>query len=127
MRVLVVDRDQPSIELLTTRLEHLGHEAVVAHSPEEALHLTARSPVDLVFVELCLEHGPASGLSLLFDLRRQAATERVPIFIHSIYISVPKEIASAPLLADGYLPKPFSMSELRDVLMTATRESAVRG
>ncbi|WP_027183822.1 response regulator [Desulfovibrio inopinatus] len=65
-RVLIVDDDMTSREILTSIVLDAGHDAVTAENGEEALAVYKRQPVDLVFLDIFMPE--KEGLETLKEL-----------------------------------------------------------
>lgn len=108
-RVLVVEDDDDSAALLTSHATRLGHEVIRARSGEQALELTAESPVHLVIVDLLLPG--MSGWELIAALRLSAATAHCPIVVSSVL-----ERQEYPKDLQGTLPKPYTRRQVEALL-----------
>jgi DNA-binding NtrC family response regulator len=89
-RVLVVDDDPLTLELLTDTIRRLGHHATQAHSGQRALKWLADDDFDLVIADIFMPNG--TGLELL-------------ITMHTKRIEVPFACVSG---GDGNLFKPYA-------------------
>ena len=70
-KILVVDDDKASCELLSEILTAHGWEVLTANSPAKALELSEQSAFDLVISDINLESN-ISGLDLLKKLREKS-------------------------------------------------------
>jgi DNA-binding response OmpR family regulator/HPt (histidine-containing phosphotransfer) domain-containing protein len=121
IRVLVVDDDEMSRELLTVLLELEGYAVDTAESGEAALHLLAAagSVPDLVLADMQLPG--ISGAELAGKLRGACGASSLLLAISGSH--PPAEVVS---LFDGFLLKPFRMKEVaaalraRDIASTTT-------
>lgn len=120
MRVLIVEDDFHSRELLRLRLENLGCSVLEAATAQEALERVAAERPDLVFLDLKLQGNrlgqPFEGAEVLARLRENPTTAAIPVVIHSIYVRHPAEAPAALPDADGFLVKPFRLDELKVLL-----------
>ena len=78
-RILVVDDEAPTRELLSLYFKKLGYDVSTASTAEGALRLVNEIPLQLVILDLNL--GDADGLDLLEPI--QKAHPRIPIIIYS--------------------------------------------
>ena len=78
-RILVVDDDKASCELLREIFAAQGWEAETATTPEAALELAARERFDLVVSDINLE-AAMSGLDILRERVARAAAEVVAFY-----------------------------------------------
>lgn len=109
--VLVVE-DEPAIgELLAVNIaSHLGYQASVAASAEEAMQSLKANPPHLVLIDWMLPG--ASGLELARELRRQEGTRRIPIIFVTARTEEQEKLKAFEAGADDYITKPFSPREL---------------
>ena len=111
-RVLVVEDDRPSGELLTVLLEGQGLQVDMAPSGEQALDALASSLPDAVLLDIRLPG--VDGWELLTRLRADPETAHLPVLVVSILDERSRALA---LGADDYIVKPVD----REVLLSALR------
>lgn len=118
MRVLVIEDEHYNAELLTARLGLLGCEAAIASGPSEGIALALSWQPHLVLLDLRFKDSdPAvQGAEILAALREAPATAAIPIVVHSIYVSYPGDWPAGLQPADGFLKKPFTLDDLRQVV-----------
>ncbi len=112
-RILIVDDQQLNQLLLTRILEKLGHAADVAASGFEAIEMIAHRPYDLVFMDVQM---PAlDGRQTARHIRAQHPHA---IRIVGVSADASTETRQACIQAgmNDYLPKPFTIEQIRDVL-----------
>jgi DNA-binding response OmpR family regulator len=105
--LLVIDDDQ---ELCAMLVEYLGPEGFVtstAATGPAGLEVLARSPVDLVILDVMLPQ--LSGFEVL---RRIRAVSRVPVIMLTARGEEVDRVVGLEMGADDYLAKPFSPREL---------------
>lgn len=112
MKVLLIEDDPASRELMRLRLQALDCRVIDAATAEDGLRLAAAVKPDLILLDMRLEHELA-GPRVLRDLRDHPATASVPVVIHSIYVNEAQDLPDGLPKADGLLPKPFRFQELR--------------
>jgi CheY-like chemotaxis protein len=111
-RILVVDDSAEIRDLLTRVLETMGYDVITAVDGEEGMTLLGWTTYKAVFVDLmmpCMD-----GFTFLKQARSQGVT--CPLFVISAYTYrwKPEELRTAG--ATGFLPKPFSITEVEDLL-----------
>lgn len=107
-RVLVIDRDQKTLDSIRRELIEQGHTVAVAANGEEGL-LRARSTLyDLVILDPDVPG--LSGLEVCRRLRAEGAA--MPILLLSSRSGLAERVAGLDAGADDYLVKPFAMEEL---------------
>src|SRR5919204_3079714 len=106
-KVLVVDDDKKTAELIRLYLERDGYRVLAAHDGAEALELARYRQPDLIVLDLML---PAvDGLDVCRILR---AESKVPIIMLTARTTEEDKLLGLDLGADDYVTKPFSPREL---------------
>lgn len=108
MHILVVEDDVPLTRQITAALLSDGHDPVVIHDGEAALHAAAESVFDLIVIDIGLPR--MDGFELLRRLRSLHVRSRVLML--TARGEIKDRVTGLQLGADDYLAKPFSMSEL---------------
>jgi len=125
-RVLVVDDDKKTVELVRIYLERDGYKVFIAYDGNEALRLARESHPDLIVLDLMLPG--ISGLQVCKTLRQES---EVPIIMLTAMTTEDDKLRGLSLGADDYVSKPFSPRELaarvRAVLRRLPEESFSRG
>lgn len=103
-RVLVIDDSEDQRELLRELFTRAGCVVTVADGTDDAAEMLARSPQDIVVVDLILE-GLDDGWRAIERVR--AITPTAAIVISSVL-----DVAEFPE-ADAFLPKPFTGAQVR--------------
>ncbi len=111
-KILVVDDDKASCELLSEILATQAWEVLTANSPEKALVLSNQHKFDLVISDINLEAG-LSGLDLLKRLR-----EKSPVILVTGFGSLESAVEATREGAWDFVSKPFKIDE---ILATAKR------
>ncbi|HUT18729.1 MAG TPA: response regulator [Anaerolineae bacterium] len=111
-RILVVDDSARIRDLMSRILETLGYDAITAVDGEEGLILLDWASYEAVFVDIlmpCMD-----GFAFLKEARAQGIT--CPIFVISAYSHRFEPQQMQAVGASDYLRKPFSVSEIEDLL-----------
>jgi DNA-binding response OmpR family regulator len=108
MRVLIVDDDPPTRDLLLRSFARAGHLGSAAITCEEAAVAVAQDRFDLVILDVMLPDG--SGVDLCRRFRTQGLT--VPILLLTARGQVGDRVFGLDAGADDYLPKPFAIAEV---------------
>jgi PAS domain S-box-containing protein len=82
LRVLIVDDDPETCELLTDTLMNEGHTPLTAHSAAEALSILATSHVNAVVLDLLLPD--RNGFEVLSDIRADPRLNRLPVLVVTV-------------------------------------------
>lgn len=111
-RILVVDDDEITLELLHNALAILGYESVTANSGEIALEYYKREKFDLLITDYVMPE--MSGRELIAQIK--SIDRNIPAVVITGYPLVyPAETARAQGI-DGYLKKPFRVNHLKEML-----------
>ena len=105
-KILVVDDDRASCELLSEILAAQGWEPLTADSPEKALVLSNQNKFDLVISDINLE-ADLSGLDLLQTLR-----EKSPVILVTGFGSLEAAVEATREGAWDFISKPFKVDEI---------------
>jgi DNA-binding NtrC family response regulator len=105
-KILVVDDDKASCELLSEILNNQGWESLTADSPEKALILSNQNKFDLVISDINLE-ASLSGLDLLQRLR-----EKSPVILVTGFGSLEAAVEATREGAWDFISKPFKVDEI---------------
>lgn len=107
-RVLVIDRDQKTLDSIRRELIEQGHTVAVAANGEEGLVRARSTLYDLVILDPDVPG--LSGLEVCRRLRAEGAA--MPILLLSSRSGLAERVAGLDAGADDYLVKPFAMEEL---------------
>ena len=110
-RVLVVDDNGSTLDLLSRRLGREGHEVTTCDSGEAALKKLEASPYDLVLLDLLMPG--LSGIEVLRRMKAQPETAALPVIIISALDEVDSTVRCIEAGADDYLTKPINPVLLR--------------
>ncbi len=113
VRILLVEDEVEVAETVSDLLTALGHEVAVANDAETAIKLLREVPPFQVLVSDIVMPG-LSGAELAMEARRIAKDIRV--VLTSGYSASVVESARREVPGCCYLPKPYSMKELSDVV-----------
>ena len=106
-RVLVVEDDVTVREVVVSYLRAAGHDVAEAADGVAGLELMARSPADLVVLDLMMP-----GIDGLEVCRRLRRAGDVPVVMLTALGSEQDRVVGLELGADDYVTKPFSPREL---------------
>jgi two-component system alkaline phosphatase synthesis response regulator PhoP len=106
-RVLVVDDDEKTVELVKLYLNRDGYRVLTAYDGIEALRLAREGHPDLIVLDLMLPG--IDGLEVCHTLR---AESDVPIIMLTARTTDQDKLTGLELGADDYVTKPFSPREL---------------
>jgi two-component system phosphate regulon response regulator PhoB len=114
-KVLIIEDDKDIRDAVTLALEDEGYEVVSSDNARVLKQLDVIAP-DIILLDNWLTDwsSDANGQQLSKGLKSNPETSHIPVIIVSAVSNI-KEIAEAGL-ADGYLKKPFDLTELADVV-----------
>ena len=108
MNVLVAEDDGDTAGFIERGLGELGHHVTLAATGEDALHLGAVEPFDVVVLDRMMP-----GLDGVEVLRRwRAASIRTPVLLLTALGGITDRVTGLEAGADDYLVKPFAFAEL---------------
>jgi two-component system cell cycle response regulator len=105
LRVLVVEDDPDSLELMTYLFRAFGHEAVGATSGDQALTLASSTSPDLIVCDLRLPG--MDGFELLSHFKSQPSLQSVPVIAVTAYAMPGDRERVIGAGFDGYVTKPI--------------------
>jgi two-component system, NtrC family, response regulator AtoC len=120
-RILVVDDDPASRDLLRRVLATEGHQVVTVGDGREALAELGRQPADLVVSDIRMPD--LDGVQLLERLR-QAAPE-VPVILVTAFGDVEGAVDAIRRGAFDYLAKPYDVDGIRHLVRRALAQAAL--
>ena len=118
-KILVVDDDKDTVEMITTLLELEGYQVIHALSGDEAMKVLeaegqkvpeSETPVDLILLDILL--GDVDGRDICLKIKENERLKFIPVIILTARSSLEDKINSLNLGADDYLTKPFINEEL---------------
>jgi two-component system response regulator MprA len=108
-RVLVVDDDPDVRDSLSRALRYAGYQVITAVHGGEALDVVARSPVDLIVLDVLMPI--LDGFEACRRLRERG--DATPVLVLTARDAVDDRVTGLDAGADDYLVKPFALGELQ--------------
>ena len=105
--ILVVDDEQPIIDILVCNLKKEGYRTIEANDGVTAVNMALEQRPDLILLDIMLPK--LDGLSVC---KRIKNTYNVPILMLTARDSIDDRVNGLGVGADDYLIKPFSLREL---------------
>lgn len=115
-KILVVDDEHLTVEMLSQYLGFMGHDAIPAYSGRQTWDRLAYEEPDLILLDIQLPD--ENGLDICRKLRQEDATRSLPIIIISAHFPPMTREATAAG-ANGYLAKPIKLDALKASLTNA--------
>jgi DNA-binding response OmpR family regulator len=111
-RILVVDDDPASCELVAYSLKSLGYNVAIAADGIRALNMNLDDDIELVILDV---HLPLySGSEILAMLRKRDVSRRVKFLALTADESTDTRESMITSGADGFLTKPVDLASLRE-------------
>ena len=123
--ILIIEDDADIAESLEYNFKREGFRPVVAESGEKGWQLARDKgqPPSLILLDLMLPG--MNGMELCEKLRRESATEKIPVVILTAKAAESDKVAGLETGADDYVVKPFSFKELIARVRAVLRRSEV--
>jgi DNA-binding NtrC family response regulator len=118
-KILIVDDEKDTVEMITALLELEGYEVFSALSGTEAMKFLetrrqmapeSETPVDLILLDIML--GDEDGRNICLKIKGDEEMRFIPIIMLTVRSSLQDKINSLNIGADDYLTKPFINEEL---------------
>ncbi len=116
--ILIVDDSLPMRGVLKKTLRAAGYgasEFLEAENGEKALETLEQHPVDIVITDFNMP--VMNGLELLGIMQAREEMRRIPVIVVSTEGSIEKVTQIINQGAAGYVKKPFSPEQIRDLLI----------
>lgn len=110
--ILVVDDEEYMLQSLSKLLTLLGFETKTALNGETALELFKSNNVDLVITDINMPG--MSGIDLLKEIKFHKP--ELPVIVITGYSVEKAQALAEKNNADGFLPKPFKMNDIKDLI-----------
>lgn len=114
MKVLVVEDDEPILDLMDVLLRKLGYDPVLIANGLDALDYVRQNRPALILLDIMMV--PIDGWEFLDRLRREPGMETLPVIIFSASPAVEERMNQIRDPWLGVLHKPVSFGELREGL-----------
>ncbi|MFZ2385455.1 MAG: response regulator [Candidatus Omnitrophota bacterium] len=110
-KILIIDDEKHLAALIKLNLEHTGkYEVSIANDGEEGLRKANQESPHLIILDLILPK--ITGEEVCKKIRREEATEKIPIIMVTAKASTTDAIIGKVIGADHYMTKPFQMDDL---------------
>ena len=121
-RLLVVDDDPDVRDSLERALRHAGYAVTTAVHGADALDSVARSPVDLIVLDVLMPM--VDGFDACRRLRERG--DVTPVLVLTARDAIDDRVTGLEVGADDYLVKPFALRELMARVRALLRRSQAR-
>src|SRR5438105_1014256 len=107
--VLIVEDEEPLLEILADVTRDLGHTVITAQDGDEALRLARKKAPDLIVSDYMMPR--RSGVELLHALRAEAALAEIPF----VMMSAARPVERAE--ATRFLAKPLILADYEKTII----------
>jgi two-component system sensor histidine kinase/response regulator len=119
--ILVVDDEQPVVDLLTDMLEDVGHTVIPAYNGRAALAIVEQQAPDLVISDVMMPF--VDGIQLCKLLREEHDPRDLPVILMSA--ALPPDLSTCG--ANAFLGKPFDIGRFDDLIALYVRDRGAAG
>jgi len=123
-RILVVDDDLDSLDLIGVVLQRRGYDIVTAQSGAQALAKIEAEPPDLIVLDIMMPG--MDGYEVSRQLRSNPATANLPVVMFTARTAMQDKVTGFEAGADDYLTKPVQPEELVSRVAAVLRRSERR-
>ncbi|MBN2002526.1 MAG: response regulator [Anaerolineae bacterium] len=109
-RILVADDDMDALRLVGLMLERKGYEVITATSGQQTLDKALETQPELIILDVMMPD--MDGYKVAMQLRKESATQAIPILMFTAKTAINDKIAGFQAGADDYLTKPIHPAEL---------------
>ncbi|MFA7242774.1 MAG: HD domain-containing phosphohydrolase [Sulfuricellaceae bacterium] len=109
--ILVVDDDDANRDMLSRRLERLGHSVSTAADGRSALEIMTSARIDLVLLDVMMPE--MDGHEMLSRIKSDDALRHIPVIMISALDEIGSIVRCIEAGAEDYIPKPFDPVLLR--------------
>ena len=121
-RILIVDDEPDMVENCARILKREGYECLAAHDGRRALEILESARPDLLLTDLKMPE--LDGMALL--RRAHEVDPALPVIMITAFASIESAVAAVKEGAFDYLPKTFSVDQLRVAVERAIRHRSLQ-
>jgi DNA-binding response OmpR family regulator len=108
---MLVEDDQPILELMEILLTRIGYEPLIVPDGLKALDIVKNDPPALILLDVMME--PIDGWEFLDKIRTGYGMKDLPVILFTASPSVEERLATMHDKRLGVLQKPVSMADLK--------------
>ncbi|MFW6147945.1 MAG: response regulator [Thermodesulfobacteriota bacterium] len=109
-KVLIVDDDPDTVELLTKRLSAEGYRTLGAYDGMQAIQQADKYGPDVIILDIKMPK--MDGYEVCRRLKSSEDTRPIPVIMLTVKAKVPDKVKGLDIGADDYIPKPFDFREI---------------
>jgi two-component system chemotaxis response regulator CheY len=117
---LIVDDSASMRQLVAFTIKDAGYDVLLAENGKDALEKMSRAKVDMVITDLNMPE--MDGITFIRELRGKADYKFIPIIMLTTESQDVKKQEGRAAGASGWIVKPFSPSQLMDVVKKFVKE-----
>jgi len=110
-KIMLVEDDQPILELMEIVLTRIGYEPLIVPDVLEALAIVRKDPPDLILLDVMME--PMNGWDFLEKIREEYGMKDIPVILFTASPSIEERLATMHDSRLGVLQKPVSITDLK--------------
>ena len=118
-RILIVDDNPDSLEILRARLESWGYRTQTAADGEEALNKIEAQPPDLILLDIMMPR--VDGMEVARRVKNNPQLPFIPIIMETALDTTEAKVEGLDSGADDYITKPIDFAELKARLNSMLR------
>jgi two-component system, cell cycle response regulator DivK len=120
-KILIVEDNKDSLEILGLFITKIGHEAIKACNSKEAIACAEAEPPDLIFMDMDLPD--VDGVKTTAILKQNPKTSHIPVVALTAWLSELWREKALKVGIVSYLLKPVSPQTLRQTIEQFTNRS----
>ena len=124
-KILIVEDNKDSLEILGLRITAIGFQAIKAYNSKEAIMYAEAEEPDLIFMDLDLPD--LDGIKTTAILKKNPKTSHIPVVAVTAWISALWEEKASRAGIGTYLIKPVSPQTLKETIEEYTKRPLFRG
>jgi CheY-like chemotaxis protein len=113
-KILIVEDDEPILDLMDLLIRKLGHEPLLVSNGPDALEIARREPPALILLDIMMT--PINGWEFLERIRSDPGLKETPVIIFSASPTIAETMATMKDPNLSALQKPVSLAELKAAL-----------
>jgi CheY-like chemotaxis protein len=121
-KIMVVDDDLPTLEVMELLLKKINREPLLVHNGWDALRAIKKEKPALIILDVMMS--PIDGWQFLEELRRNDEYRDIPVLLFTAKHVWPEEYSRYKNDIVGVLEKPISLAELKGALEKALGEDS---
>lgn len=111
-KIMLVDDDQPILELMEILLVRIGHEPLIVPDVLEALEIVKKDPPALILLDVMMT--PMDGWEFLKKIREEYGMKDLPVILFTASPSVEERFGTMHDKQLGILEKPVSLADFKE-------------